>query len=47
MTPQTFNMYANEAYIDHGYNFTLAEAVDYAEFIEDVNSWEESIEEMQ
>ena len=44
MTPQTFNMYANEAYIDHGYNSTLADAVDYAEFIEDVNNWEEIVE---
>ena len=35
MSPSTYNMYANEAYIDHGYNFTLADAVDYAEFIED------------
>ena len=38
MSPSTYNMYANEAYIDHGYNFTLADAVDYAEFIEDVNT---------
>ena len=41
MTPSTFNMYNNESYIDHGYNFTLAEAVDYAEFIESINIWEE------
>ena len=46
MSPSTYNMYANEAYIDHGYNFTLADAVDYAEFIEDVNSWEEIVEEI-
>ena len=44
MSPSTYNMYANEAYIDHGYN-TLAEAIDYAEFIEDVNNWEEIAEE--
>lgn len=45
MSPSTYNMHANEAYIDHGYNFTLADAVDYDEFIEDVNSWEETVEE--
>ena len=41
MSPSTYNMYANEAYIDHGYNFTLVDAIGYAEFEEEVNSWED------
>lgn len=45
MSPSTFNMYANEAYIDHGYSFTLAEAVSLAEFQEDVLSWEDEMED--
>lgn len=39
MNCSTWNAMANSAEIDFD-TYTLADAIDYAEFIEDVNSWE-------
>lgn len=40
MTPQTMYAIMNEADIDFD-KFTLADAIGYAEFEEEVNSWED------
>lgn len=40
MNCSTWNAMANSAEIDFD-TYTLADAIDYAEFIEDVNNWEE------
>ena len=40
MTPQTMYAIMNEADIDFD-KFTLAEAIGYAEFEEDLHNWEE------
>lgn len=44
MSPQTFNAIQNTADIDFD-TFTLADAVGYAEFEEDLHSWEQELED--
>ena len=45
MTPQTFNNIMNENDLDTSIGFTLADAIGYAEFEEDVHSWEQELED--
>ena len=40
MNPSTFNMVMNNSEIDFD-KFTLADAIGYAEFEEDLHNWEE------
>ena len=44
MTPQTMYAIVNEADIDFD-KFTLADAIGYAEFEEDLHNWEDSLED--
>lgn len=44
MTPQTMFSLMNEADIDFD-KFTLADAIGYAEFEEDLHNWEDSLED--
>ena len=44
MTPQTFYAIGNSADIDFD-KITLADAIGYIEFEEDINSWEDEMEE--
>lgn len=46
MTPQTFNNIMNENSLDTSIGFTLADAIGYIEFEEDINSWEEEVEDI-
>lgn len=45
MQPSTFNNIMNENSLDTSYGFTLADAIGYIEFEEDVHSWEQEIED--
>lgn len=44
MNPATFNAIQNTSDIDFD-KFTLSDAIDYAEFEEDINSWEQELED--
>ena len=45
MTPQTFNNIMNENSLDTSIGFTLADAIGHIEFEEDINSWEDEVED--
>lgn len=41
MNVSTWNSMANDAESDFEFSYSIADAVDYAEFQEDLNSWEQ------
>ena len=45
MQPSTFSHIMNENSLDTSIGFTLADAIGYIEFEEDINSWEDEVEE--
>lgn len=45
MHTSTFNNIMNENSLDTSYGFTLADAVGYIEFEEDINNWEQELED--
>lgn len=45
MTPQTFNNIMNENDLDTSFGFTLADAIGYVEFEEELHSWEQEVDE--
>lgn len=45
MHTSTFNAFANENHLDTPVEFTLHDAISYAEFEEELNSWEDSLED--
>lgn len=45
MNPATFNSVMNENSLDTSFGFTLADAIGYAEFEEELHNWEDSLED--